>query len=316
MASAFTKNNGSLFPTGNPPPPSYGNPMPGQMPYTATTDATDPNGNPIDYSQNPSLSKNWKSGSGTGWQTTPTGPNTPTQNFWGGSITTPAGQDGPVYGGGPTPSPSPVADPAGPQPSINQPDYPLADPGYNEDWYKKYGGDLMGSPSASEDLYAKGAAGSNPFYDYAQSQTIKAINDASAARGDFNSSYTLRNIGNAVADLRGQQAHELGQLAGQADSAKLGRYNASEGYSADAQRAMEGRANAGLDRQMSLSNNQAGTVGGFYGEAGREKMALDLAQMEILLKQAGMDSGQAQQIIDAISGIGGIATKAAGSAGK
>lgn len=186
----------------------------------------------------------------------------------------------------------------------------LSDPGYNEDWYKKYGESLMGSPSASESLYAEGAAGSNPFYDNAQKQTIKAINDAAAARGDFNSSYTMNNIGMAVADLRGQQAHELGQLAGQADAAKLGRFNASEGYSGDAQNALERRAMGASNAYTNLANDQAGLVGGFYGEAGKEATTAQMAAIEAALKKSGLDMAQFNQLMNSLTSLGGGAIKA------
>lgn len=257
---------------------------------------SDPTGSNTDYAQNPQLSNSWSAGTGHGWQTTPRGPTST-----GGAPDPGKGSD---YSHPDRTQPGGGGDSGGPT------DYPLADPGYNEDFYKKYGQDLVNTPSASEDLYAKGAAGSNPFYDYAQQETIKAINDASAARGDFNSSYTMRNIGNAVADLRGQQAHELGQLAGQADSAKLGRYNASEGYSADAQHAMEGRANAGLDRQMSISNNEANQVGGFYGKAGDESQQAEMARIETYLKQAGLSAEETKQALALFGQLGGDALKA------
>lgn len=185
-------------------------------------------------------------------------------------------------------------------------DAPLAGPGYGEDWYKKYGQDLMNGPSASENLYAAGAAGSNPFYDYAQQQTVKAINDASAARGNFNSSYTMKNIGNAVADLRGQQAHELGQLAGQADTGKFGRYDRSQGYAGAAQNEMENRAKGGIQSELDLASGRSGLVNGFYGEAGRESQQANMARIEAMLKQSGLSLEQQKAINDAIGKAAGI----------
>jgi hypothetical protein len=178
------------------------------------------------------------------------------------------------------------------------PEYPLAGPGYQEDWYKTYGNDLMGTPSASEDLYSRGVAGSNPFYDYAQEQTIKAINDAAAARGNFNSSYTMKTIGNAVADLRGQQAHELGILAGQSDQGRFGRYDRGNDYSGDAQRAMENRANMSVSQALDVASKRAGLVGGFYGEAGRESTMATMAAIEAELKRMGLDAQYVQQAMN------------------
>lgn len=177
----------------------------------------------------------------------------------------------------------------------------LSGPGYNEDFYKKYGDDLMGKPSASEDLYSQGVAGSNPFYDYAQDQTIKAINDQSSVRGNFNSSYTMKNIGTQVASLRGQQAHELGMLAGQADQGRFGRYDRAEGYSKDAQRSTEDRVKAAGNAYTDLANDQADKVHGFYDAAGKEMSQADMAAIEVQMKRAGMT---AEEIAAVFKGVG------------
>lgn len=187
---------------------------------------------------------------------------------------------------------------------------PLADPGYLEDLYKQHGQDLINDPSASEKLFAEGAAGSNPFYDYAQQQTIKAIDDSSAARGNYNSSYTLHNIGNAVADLRGQQAHELGQLAGQSDTARANRYNDSFNYADRAQGRMEGRARSSIEDQGTIDRGRAGLVNGFYGEAGKESTAAYMAKIEAMLKESGMPLEEQKQILDSILATAGVVTKA------
>jgi hypothetical protein len=183
---------------------------------------------------------------------------------------------------------------------------PLAGPGYEEDWYKKYGQDLMGAPSASEDLFAKGMAGSNPFYDEAQKQATKAINDASAARGGFNSSHAITAIGNTTAKLRGLQAHELGMLAGQADAGKFGRYDRGNDYASGAQRAMENRANSGLDRDMRLSDSQANLVQGFFETAGKGYTAAQMAAVEAALKASGLTSAEAKAMMDQATSVAGI----------
>lgn len=190
---------------------------------------------------------------------------------------------------------------AGPTGYTGASDAPLAGPGYQEDFYKQHGQDLLNTPSASETLFGEGAAGSNPFYDYAQQQTIKAINDQSAARGNFNSSYTMRNIGNAVADLRGQQAHELGMLAGQADSGKFARYDRSNEYAGDAQNQLQNRMNAGINAYTGLADKQAGQVGGFYGNAGKEMSDANKAAIELELKRAGLTQ---EEIAAVFKGIG------------
>jgi hypothetical protein len=185
----------------------------------------------------------------------------------------------------------------------------LSGPGYQEDWYKTHGQDLMQGPSASEKLFNAGMDASNPFYDYAEGRATKAINDASAARGNFNSSYTLRQIGDTVANLRGQQAKELGDRAGQADAAKVGRYNASEGYAGDAQRATEGRVNSAVAGTMGLANGQAGLVDNFYTKAGDISNRANMAAIEAQLKSSGLSASEVQNTMNMIMQGGAIASK-------
>ncbi len=135
----------------------------------------------------------------------------------------------------------------------------------------------------------------------AQQQATKAINDASAARGNFNSSYTMKNIGNAVADLRGQQAHELGQLAGQADTGKFGRYDRTSSYADRAQQRLEDRANGSIDAYGKLARDQAGLVDNFYGKAGDQMSQANLASIEASLKAAGMDAAETKAYMDFIT---------------
>jgi hypothetical protein len=200
--------------------------------------------------------------------------------------------------------PSAPSEPAAPTEGV------LSGPGYQEDWYKKYGQDLMGGQSASEQLYAQGAAGSNPFYDYAQQQTIKAINDQAAARGNFNSSFTMNRIGNSIADLRGQQAHELGQLAGQSDRARSDRYSLSSGFAGDAQDRTERRVRGGVDAYTDLADKRADTVGNFYGQAGKDMTTAEMAAIELQLKKAGLSAAEIENLVKAGGEVAGIVAKA------
>jgi hypothetical protein len=233
---------------------------------------------------------------------TPTGDTDPAANNYYGNGD-PFNQ--PILGGpalnGPT-----AGKPTGNPNATPPPEAPLAGPGYQEDWYKTYGQDLMGAPSASEDLFAKGMAGSNPFYDEAQKQATKAINDASAARGGFNSSHAITAIGNTAAKLRGLQAHELGQLAGQADAGKFGRYDRGNDYAGDAQKAMENRANTGLDAQFKLSSGQASLVQGFFETAGKGYTQAQMAAVEAALKASGLTSAEAKAMMDQATAVAGI----------
>lgn len=185
----------------------------------------------------------------------------------------------------------------------------LSGAGYNEDWYKTYGQDLMKTPSASEQLFQQGMAGSNPYYDYAQQEATKAINDASAARGNFNSSYTLKNIGNAVANLRGQQAKGLTDLAGQSDAARVGRYDFSAGAARSAQGSTEDRIRQVVGGTGDLARGRAGLVDNFYTKAGDLSNRANMAAIEAQLKEAGLSASEIQNIFNNVLQGAGVASK-------
>lgn len=187
---------------------------------------------------------------------------------------------------------------------------PLSGPGYSENYYKQHGNDLM-TPSASEKLYAEGDAGSNPYYNYAEQQSTNSINAAERARGGFNSGAALSEIGNASANLRGQQAHELGQLAGQADTAKEGRYGLTGQMADTAQSQEQNRIMGGISAETGLGNAQAGQVGGFYGTAGSENQQAQMAAIESKLQASHMSAAEVKQYMDMITNTAGTVIKAA-----
>lgn len=185
----------------------------------------------------------------------------------------------------------------------------LSGPGYNEDWYKTYGQDLMKSPSASEQLFAKGMEGSNPYYDYAQQEAVKAINDASAARLNFNSSYTMKQIGNTVANIRGQQAKGLTDLAGQSDAARVGRYDFSAGAARSAQNSTEDRIRQIMGGTTDLARGRAGLVDNFYTNAGNISNKANMAAIEAALKESGLSAAEIQNLINNALQAGGVVSK-------
>jgi hypothetical protein len=187
---------------------------------------------------------------------------------------------------------------------------PLSGPGYYEEFYKAHGNDLM-TPSASEDLYSRGVEGSNPYYDYAEQRATDSINAASRARGGFNSGAALAQIGNSSAFLRGEQAHELGQLAGQADQGRIGRYGLTGQMADTAQGRMEGRITGGIDREMALAGDEAKLAGGFYGKAGDLTQQANLEAIRAKLSASGMDAAEVKQYMDMLSSAASTAIKAA-----
>lgn len=188
---------------------------------------------------------------------------------------------------------------------------PLSGPGDYESFYKQHGQDLMNDPSASEKLYAEGAAGSNPYYDYATEQATNSVNAAERARGGYNSGAAIQEIGNASANLRGQQAHELGMLAGQADQGRQGRYGLTGQMADTSQTHAENRITGGIGADTALGGSQAGTAGGYYAEASKAMQAGDTAAAEAQLKAAGMSAAEIKQFTDLFTNAAGMAVKAA-----
>jgi len=185
----------------------------------------------------------------------------------------------------------------------------LSGAGYNEDWYKTYGQDLMKDPSASEQLFQAGMSASNPFYDYAEKMSAKGINDDAAARGNFNSSFTLNRLANSRDSIRGAQAKELGDRAGQSDAARAGRYDASGRFARDAQDSTENRVRQATGGYMDLARGQSGLVDNFYGKAGDISNKANMAALEAALKEAGLSASEIQNLINNVLQAGGVASK-------
>lgn len=187
---------------------------------------------------------------------------------------------------------------------------PLSQPGYSENFYSRHGNDLM-NPSNSEQLYAEGDAGSNSYYDYAQQQATNSIDAAERVRGGDNSGAALAEIGNSTANLRGQQALGLTQLAGQADTAKEGRYGLTGQMADTAQSHEEARINGGVSGQAGISGAQAGQVNQFYSQADKDYQSGNMAAVELDLKAAGMSEAEIQQWMQIGGAVGSTVVKAA-----
>lgn len=252
----------------------------------------------------------------------------------GDPLSNPIANIGP-NGGGPTYTPNPYANPPPPAPSPTPPPPAppppqsqgvLSDPGPYEKWasehggmfddpsnaetlYGNYGSGLMGTPSNSENLYSQGIGQLNPYYDYASQIGTKSINDAAAAHGGF-SSTALTQIGNLNANLRGQQAKDMANLANQADQEKLARYGMGETLATGADTGKLNRLGAGAsiygawqDREtsrlegafkdsMGLSDAQSKQVDTFFTnlmQAGK----YDEEGIATALKAAGVDPNSA-----------------------
>lgn len=187
---------------------------------------------------------------------------------------------------------------------------PLSGPGYNEQWYAQHGNDNEG-PTNSQTLFTEGAAGSNPFYMNAVNQTDKSINAAENARGNWNSSAALGTIGQANADIYGQQAQGLTNLASQADTANTNQFLSNSSASNTAQNSTQNRIGGDITANMNLSSAQAGLVNQFYSQAQSGELTADMASIEAQLQASGVDAATAQAITNDILQAGGIGAKLA-----
>lgn len=185
----------------------------------------------------------------------------------------------------------------------------LSGPGYGEDWYKSYGNDLMGGPGDSEKLFAQGMAGSNPFYDYATQQATKGVRDAAAGRGGFNSGAAIQAEGNVTANLRGQQAQGLTDLAGQSDASRLARYSAGERFAGNAQDRLEDRVRGAFSDELSLADKRSGLVDNFYGAAGEQDMRAKMAAIEAKFKAGNIDAATRQAELNALTSLAEVGVK-------
>ena len=201
-------------------------------------------------------------------------------------------------------------------------------PSSAESLYGQHGQDLINTPSASETLYGQGMRQMDPYYDYAQQKATRSINDAAAARGNWNSSNATNNIRDSAANLYGQQAMQMGARASAADSAKLGRYGAAENEAGSSdsayntrvsgaeslygnwQQAQEGRLGGAQTSATQLAGQQANTVEQAYQKAGDLSNADNLEAFNAQLQKLGIDpkSSAVQDFIKTLGAGGSIAT--------
>lgn len=100
------------------------------------------------------------------------------------------------------------------------------DPGAYEKFYQGTSNGGSNDPLAMSDtekLYNSGIGQLNPFYDYASQRAIEQAQNASAARGSFNTGLAAQQESDILGNLRGQQAQEMTNLAPQADAARISR---------------------------------------------------------------------------------------------
>lgn len=100
------------------------------------------------------------------------------------------------------------------------------DPRATEAYRQLYEGTLLPEGQKKgylEQFYEDSANGTNPYFDRQKDQLSKAMERRAAASGGFNAGTSMRQQGEALADLEAQEYHERGQLAGQAQGAHQGR---------------------------------------------------------------------------------------------
>lgn len=257
-------------------------------------------------------------------------------NLWGPVLS--GTETSPQFGSAPQTSPAapPAAPPAtpgllsGPGPgeqwaADHQNEF--QNPGAAENLYATHGQDLINTPSASENLYSQGIGQLDPYYDYATKRAAQSINDASAARGNWNSSATLYGLGDSAANLRGQQAAQMGARASAADSAKVSRYGAGfdEANASDAghnsrigaaenlyggwQQQEENRLGGALSTSTTLSKDQSDAIAAAYKNAGDLNNTDNLEAFNAQLQKLGIDpaSAAAKDAIAAAKAAGELA---------
>lgn len=210
----------------------------------------------------------------------------------------------------------------------------LGGPGAVQQWWGANQGQLAG-PSAGQQLNAQLSpamladsrsaqaydqfqgqpAGLDPYYDRARARSAGAINDQLAARGLHNSGKGVQALVDTDAALSAEQAnreaqHHLateqlrGQLAGQADSAQLGRAGMASQLAGQADQSGLARMGMGLSGAQAAGGEQLGRLQAGAGIAG---MGQD-AMLARLLGGAQMAGGTDSSFLDRFgAGLGGSA---------
>lgn len=217
-----------------------------------------------------------------------------------------------TQGGGQPPPTSGVLSGPGPYEDwANQHKGEFDQPGATENLYSGHGQDLINQPSNAETLYSQGSGQLDPYYDYAQKKAAQGINDAAAARGGFNSSATLYDLGDSASYLRGQQAHEMGARAVAADTGKnnrygasfsaanaddqahMGRVNAGESLYGNWQTAEENRLGGALTSQVGIDKDKASAIQAAYEQGAKGSQVFNLEAANAALAAAGIDPNSA-----------------------
>jgi hypothetical protein len=196
-------------------------------------------------------------------------------------------------------------------------------PGATESTYAAHGQDPFNTPSNSQTLFNEGSAGNDPYYNYAQKMTDQSVNAAARARGGWNSGATLETIGLSDANLRGQQAQSIYNLAPQADSAErqrlsqgfdfanqndtamANRVGAGQAINDDWQTQEQNRLTGGLSSATTLANDKADTTSAAYQSALGIYNTDGLAGIESALQKAGINpTGDATKDLISLIGLG------------
>jgi hypothetical protein len=126
------------------------------------------------------------------------------------------------------------------------------------------------TPTALETFAQQQLNGDNPYYQRLQQQGMDAINQQMIARGHGNAGGAYAALGNFQGALGADQFANMGNLLQSAGSMGLQREGQGQNVADTVQNLQSQRGQNHFNNLLALTNQGAGTIGGFYGQGGTQ----------------------------------------------
>lgn len=175
----------------------------------------------------------------------------------------------------------------------------LTKPGEYENWYDQNKG-ALNTPSYSEQLYESGNQGLNTWYDRERDKRQKRLEDQMSAMGVFGSGATARGMFELEAELGAQQARDMGDLAGRADTYRGQRLDRAGGAAKEKQDTFQDRETMPLQGYNSLARDLSGLATRYSTATADEQAQIKAEMIQSLIASGQVSAAEAEGMAEAI----------------
>lgn len=162
--------------------------------------------------------------------------------------------------------------------------------------YFNFMGDQAHKNTNQEDLYNARKGGTDPAAAYEDQRATEQINTQLAARGRFNSGSGVRQVSDYLANANAQRSHDLGLLAGGADSSRNALNTTYGGAAKGASGEQSDYFNGVMDSSQKLAQAKADTFGHYSDRGSDQYSAGQWAKIEAQLQKSGVDAATIAQL--------------------